>query len=106
RADVRRDGVPYVGQVVVGPAGYARNDEKLVNVPVGADEQQVLAAVGVQKAGKRRVHVGGSQRPRQCGQVVVDPAVGPGSGVELVDVVVGADEEDVLAAVAAPVADQ
>ena len=41
---------------------------------------------------------------RQCRQIVVHPARRAGCDVKLVNVIVGADENDVLAAVNAPVA--
>ena len=103
RPDVRRDGARHSRQVVVGPA-CAGNDEKLMDVLVCADVQHVLTAVGVPVGGQRRVHIRGGHRVGQRRQVVVDPACGTGCNVKLVQVAVGADEEDMLAAVAAPVA--
>ena len=92
----RCHGAGQRGQVVVDPVG-AGADEELVDVAVGADEVDVLAVVGapeaVERGVGRRCHGAG-----QRGQVVVDP-VGPGGDEELMHMVVGADEVDVLAAV-------
>ena len=89
------------GQVVVGPAPAV--DEELVDVVVGADEEDVLAVVAEPVAGQG-AGGGGWHGAGQGGQVVVGPA--PAVDEELVDVVVGADEEDVLAVVAEPVTGQ
>src|ERR1700752_1897571 len=85
-------------EVVVDPA-RGGGEVELVDVVVGADEVDVLAVI----AGPVAVEGGGGDGwhgAGQGGQVVVGPArAGVG---QLVDVAVGADEEDALAVVAEP----
>ena len=95
--------VGKAGQVVVHPlGGRIRAPVQLMNVPVGINEIDVLAAVVLRvpiecaaDRGERFVKAG------EAGQVVVDPLGGRiRAPVQLMNVPVGINEIDVLAAVA------
>ena len=90
------------GQVVVVPARAC--DVELVDVVVGADEEDVLTVVDEQPVAGQMAGGGGWHGAGQGGQVVVVPA--RAGDEELVDVVVGADEEHVLTVVAEPMTGQ
>ena len=82
------------GQVVVEPARAV--DEEFVDMVVGADEENMLAVVAERVAGQG-AGGGGGHGAGQAWSGVVGPA--RAGDEELVDVAVGADEEDVLAVV-------
>src|SRR5690242_2531665 len=87
------------GQVVVAPAPAV--DVELVDVAVGADEKDVLTVVAERVAGQG-ASGGGWHRAGQGSQVVISPA--PAIDEELVHMIVGPNEKDVLTIVAEPVA--
>src|SRR5882757_5893593 len=91
-----------VDEVVVDPVAMGC-DVELADVAVGAYEIDVLAVVGVEVAVERAVGAGTDAVAGLMDEVVIDPVAVRGEE-ELVDVVVGTDEVDVLAAVLVDVA--
>jgi hypothetical protein len=79
------------------------HDVELVNVAICANEVDVLAVVGVDVAVEGTVGTWSDAVAGEMDEVVIDP-MAVGGDEEFVDVVVGADEVDVLAAVVVGVA--
>ena len=92
-----------VVEVVVDPL-VAGADVELVQVSVaGADEVDVLLAVGLSVGVERAAGGGDRAVAGEQVEIVVDP-LGVGVDVKLADVAVGPNEVDVLGVVVAPVA--
>ena len=96
-----RNAIAQNREIVVDPPSPGMNVQ-LVDVAVGVDEIHVLAVVAppitIKRAATRRGNPVAEER-----KIVIDPS-GPGVNIQLVDVAVGVDEVDVLAAVAPPIA--
>lgn len=89
-------------EIVVDPAAV-REDVELVDVAVGANEVDVLTAVGTDVAIEGAVSAVADSAAGEDREVVVDPTpIGPNK--EFVNVVVGANEVDVLSVVVVDVA--
>ena len=92
-----------VVEIVVDPLMAGTGVEFVKVGVVGADEVDVLVAIGLSVGVERAAGCGDRAVSREEVEIVVDP-LSVGVDVEFVHVAVGADEVDVLGVVGAPVA--